>query len=140
MRSICPFLIYYVYSCILHISVGFLISTVVRLYGFFWLLYLCDLSLKILYPLKSAILFKSDYKRVVYSAEILIAIIIATVPSIVSVVLSNYNITRFPPVQCGHSDDTYHIYSLAIVALTTVCVSGVLMSLTLYKIHMVSLM
>ena len=122
----------------LHISVGFLNSTITRLYGYFWLLYICHLTLKILYPLKSASLL-SDHKRVVYFAEILIGILIATVPSIVNTVLSNYAIIRFPPVQCGNSNGT-QFYALILPTMTTVCVTGILMSLTLYKIHVVSLM
>ena len=115
-----------------------MISTVVRLYGYFWLLYLCHLTLKIFFPLKSAKLFKSDYKRVVYFTEILLGIFITTAPSIVNTLLSNYGIVTFPPVFCGNSNGTYNFYTLVVPVMTTICLCGILMSLTLYNIHVVS--
>ena len=125
---------------LMYVFVGFVILTGILLYSYFWLLYTCHLSLKIFFPLKSARLFDSDNKRVVYITEILIGIIITTAPSIVNTALYNYEIISFPPVQCGNSNRTYHFYTLILPLMTVVCLCGIMMSLTVYKIHVVSLM
>ena len=92
------------------------------------------MTLKLFCLLTSAKLLNSHYKRVVYITGILTGIFITIVPSIVNTVLSNYQIITFPPVQCGNSSRTYHFYTVTIPVMTTVCVCGILMSLTLYKI------
>ena len=96
------------------------------------------MTLKVLFPLKSAKFFKSDYKKVVYFTEILFGIFVTTAPSIVNAVLSNYGIVTFPPVFCGNSNGTYYFYTVVLPAMTTICLCGILTSLTLYKIHVVS--
>ena len=122
----------------LYFFVGFLVVTGTLLYSYFWLLYICHLTLKVFFPLKSAKLFNSDYSRIVYITEILIGTFIATTPSIVNTVLSNYEIIVFPPIQCGNSNRTYFFYTLLVPVITMVSACGILMSLTLYKIHLVS--
>ena len=131
--------LYYIYVYIA-ISEGFLILSTGLLYTYFWLLYICHLTMKIFCPLTSAKLLNPHYKRVVYITGILTGIFITIVPSIVNTVLSNYQIITFPPMQCGNSNRTYHFYTVTIPVVTTVCVCGIMMSLTLYKIHVVSLM
>ena len=115
-----------------------MVVTGTLLYTYFWLLYICHLTLKVFFPLKSAKLFNSDYSRIVYITEILIGTFIATTPSIVNTVLSNYEIIVFPPIQCGNSNRTYFFYTLLVPVITMVSACGILMSLTLYKIHLVS--
>ena len=125
----------------MHISAGFLIlSAGTLLYAYLWLLYICHLTLKIFFPLTSAKLLNSYYKRVVYITGIVTGIFITIVPSIVNTVLSNYEIISFPPMQCGNSNRTYHFYTVILPLMTIVCVCGILMSSILYKIHVVSLM
>ena len=128
----------FMHACI---SAGFLIlSAGTLLYAYFWLLYICHLTLKIFCPLKSAKLLNSHYKRVIYITGILTGISVTIVPSIVNTVLYNYEIVSFPPVQCGNSNRTYHFYTVIFPLMITVCICGILMSLILYKIHVVSLM
>ena len=115
-----------------------MVVTGTLLYTYFWLLYICHLTLKVFFPLKSAKLFNSDYSRIVYITEILIGTFIATTPSIVNTVLSNYEIIVFPPMQCGNSNRTYFFYTLLVPVITMVSACGILLSLTLYKIHLVS--
>ena len=123
------------------ISAGFLIlSAGTLLYAYFWLLYICHLTLKIFYPLTSAKLLNSHYKRVIYIVGILTGIFITIVPSIVNTILSNYEIISFPPVQCGNSNRTNLFYTSVLPTITVVCLCGIMMALTLYKIHVVSLM
>ena len=110
------------------------------LYCYFWLLYTFHLALKIFYPLKSAKLFNSRYSKAVYIIAVLIGFFIATAPPIVSAGLSNYEIVTFPPVQCGNSNRAYFFYASVVPIMTTICASMILMLLTLYKIHVVSLM
>ena len=115
-----------------------MVVTETLLYTYFWLLYVCHLTVKVFFPLKSAKLFNSDYSRIVYITEILIGTFIATIPPIVNTVLWNYEIIVFPPMQCGNSNRTYFFYTLLVPVITMVSACGILMSLTLYKIHLVS--
>ena len=121
-------------------SAGFLMLSGTRLYTLFWLLYICHLALKVFYPLKSYKLVNSNYNRAVYIAEVLIAIFIATAPSVVSIGLSNYGIVTFPPIQCGCTNRVYLFYTMVLPITLVVCIYGTLMLLTLYKIHVVSFM
>ena len=115
-----------------------MVVTETLLYTYFWLLYVCHLTVKVFFPLKSAKLFNSDYSRIVYITEILIGTFIATIPPIVNTVVWNYEIIVFPPMQCGNSNRTYFFYTLLVPVITMVSACGILMSLTLYKIHLVS--
>ena len=119
-------------------SAGFLILSGTNLYSLFWLLYISHLALKIFYPLKSIQVFNSDHSREVFIAEILIAFFIATAPSIVSIGLSNIGIVTFPPIQCGNSNRTYCFYTAVLPVMIVTCISGSLMILALYKLHMVN--
>ena len=134
MRTVVSYLL--VLSCT---SAGFLILSGTNLYSLFWLLYISHLALKIFYPLKSIQVFNSDHSREVFIAEILIAFFIATVPSIVSIGLSSIGIVTFPPIQCGNSNRTYYFYTAVLPIMIVTCISGSLMILVLYKLHMVSM-
>ena len=113
-----------------------IISGVV-IYGYFWLLYVCHLALKVFYPLKSTKLFASDYSRIIYIAEILIILIVGTLPAIVLATGSNYRIISFPPIFCG-VDLTYRTYVLLIPVLVIDGTMMILMSLVVYRLHIVS--
>ena len=121
----------------MHFCIGFLISSGVTLCSCFWFLYACHLALRMLFPFKSAKLFNSDYSRAIYIAEILIVLIIATIPSIVSAGLSKYKISTFPPTMC-RSHGEFHLYDTIIPVMSTSCFTMILMILALYKIHLVS--
>jgi len=117
--------------------VGSTIISGVVICGYFWLLYVCHLALKVFYPLKSAKLFKSDYSRIIYIAEILTILLIGSIPAIVLAIGSNYRIISFPPIYCG-VDSTYRIYVLFIPVLVTNGTMMILMSLVVYSLHIVS--
>ena len=121
----------------MYFCIGFLISSGITLCSCFWFLYVCHLALRMLFPLKSAKLFNSDYSRAIYIAEILLVLLIATIPSIVSAGLSNYKINTFPPTMC-RSYGELHLYDTVIPVMSTSCFSMILMILALYKIHLVS--
>ena len=108
------------------------------MYAYFWLLYICHLALHIFYPLKSAKILNSDYKRVIYIVEFTIIFVIGTTPSIVGATLSYYEILFFPPTQCG-SNDAFRFYEIILPIMICVIACGILMLLTLYKIHVVGL-
>lgn len=124
---------------IIYIIAGSVVSFGTVLYSCFWLLYTFNMVLKLLYPLKSSRLFNTEYSRVIHTAELLIALFIATAPSAVGIGLSRYRINTFPPRQCD-SYGEFRLYSLIVPVMVAVCVSVTLMLLTLYKIHMVSMM
>ena len=98
----------------------------------------CSMALKIFYPLKSIQLFNSDHSREIFIAEVVIIFFITTAPSVVSIGMSNIGIVTFPPIQCGNSDRTYYFYTAVFPIMIVTCISGVLMILTLHKLHMVS--
>ena len=108
------------------------------MYSLFWLLYISHLALKIFYPLKSIQLFNSDHSREIFIAEVLIICFIATAPSVVSIGMSNIGIVTFPPIQCGNSNRMYYFYTAVFPIMIVTCISGILMILTLHKLHMVS--
>ena len=108
------------------------------MYGFFWLLFVFHLALKILSPQKSSKLDNSDHSRRIHTVEIVTAIVIGTVPYIVFAGTSKYQYARFPPFYCVY-DTTYLFYGTVLPTLIPGCVGLILMLLVLYKIHIVSL-
>ena len=120
------------------ISVGSLLSSGTVLFSFFWVLYTSHLVLKLSHPLRSFKIFHSDYSKAIYIAEILIALFIASAPSVVGAGLSKYRIVSFSPTHC-EIYGAYRFYSLILPVMIAVCVSVILMMLALYKIHVVSL-
>ena len=107
---------------------------------YFWLLYVCHLALKVFYPLKSARLFNSDYSRIIWITEVLIVLVVGTVPSIIFAIVgsNNYTVIGFPPIFCAIGS-TYRIYMLVFPVMVTNSVIVTLMILIVYKLHMVSL-
>lgn len=129
-------LVAYSYIVISSISVGSLVSSGITLYSYLWFLFICHLALRLLFPLKSTKLFNSDYSRAMFITEIVFVFFIATVPSLVSAGLSKYKIT---PTQC-ENDGIYYFYETIVPIMFVLCVGVILMLLTPYKIHLVSLM
>ena len=107
------------------------------MYSYFWLLYICHLALNVFYPLKSAKLFNSDYSRTIYIMQFLLIFVIGTTPSIVTAALSHYETIFFPPTHCGNTD-AIHFYEVILPSMICTAFCGILMLLTLYKIHVVS--
>ena len=125
---------------IIIIFVGILTTSAIVIYTYFWLLYVCHLALKVFYPMKSVRFFNSDHSRIIYIAEILIILLIGTVPSIiVATVGSNYGTIGFPVIYCA-INSTYRIYVIVLPVLVTNGASVILMLLVIYRLHLVSLM
>ena len=120
-----------------YISVACLGTSGFVVYAYFWLLYISHLALNIVYPLKSAKYFNSEYIRIIYIVELIFIFVIGTTPSIVSTAFSHYEILFFPPTQCG-TTDAIRFYEVILPTMFCVTVCGILMLLTLYKIHVVS--
>ena len=114
--------------------IGCLVTSGLNIHGYFWLLYIGHLALRIFYPMKSTKLFSSSTIHIV---EMCTVLFIGTVPSIVSAALSNYEITTFPPVHCALNRADFY-YEVVVPVVTSIAVSEVLMLLTLHKIHVVS--
>ena len=118
--------------------IGFVWTSGIVVYGFFWVLYVFHLTLRLVYPLKAAKLNNSAYGRKIYALEVLIVVVIGTVPYIVFASTSTYQISRFPPVYCSYNT-TYHFYGTYIPTLIIGCAGLILMLLVLYKLHIVSI-
>ena len=119
-----------------YISVGCLITSIFAMCTYSLLLYIYYLAVKIFYPLKSAKVFNS---RTIYIVKLLLIFIIGTTPSIVSAALSHIKILFFPPTQCL-SNDAIQFYAVILPVMICTSISGILILLILYKIHVVSLM
>ena len=120
--------------------VGTVVVSGAVLYSYLWSLYVVHLALKLFYPIKSDKLFKSDHRRKIFIAEVLIVFLIATIPSIlVATVGPNYKIATFPPIYCAN-DGVYLLLLSVIPNLITSFVNHILILLILYKLHIVSLM
>ena len=116
---------------------GFVWTSGIFLYGLFWVLYILHLALKLLYPLKSMKLDRSDYSGRIHIMEILTVFVIGTTPYIVFASTSQYEIIIFPPFYCG-PNTTYLFYGTVLPTLTIGCFGLILMLLVLYKLHIVS--
>ena len=128
------------YHYVAFVYVGSLAASLIVIYSYFWLLFVCHLALKVFYPLKSAKFFNSDHSRIIYIAEILIVFLIGTIPSIIlATVGSNYGVIGFPPIYCA-LNSTYRFYVIFTPVLVTNCASGILMLLVICRLHLVSLM
>lgn len=127
------------YLLIIHFCIGCLVTSGFVVYAYIWLLYIIHLAICMFYPLKSAKFFSSDYKRIIYIVELLLIFVIGTTPSIVDAIPSNYKILYFPPTLCGNSDGV-RFYKVVLPIMICVTIGGILMLLTLYKIHVVSLL
>ena len=124
-------------SVVSMIYIGFVWTSGIVLYGFFWVLYILHLALKLLYPLKSVKIDRSDYSRRIHIMEILIIFVIGTTPYIVFASNSQYEVIIFPPFFCGYNT-TYLFYGTVLPTLTIGCTGLTLMLLVLYKLHIVS--
>ena len=118
--------------------VGFAFASGTVLYGMFWFLYIFHLSLKLLYPLKSAKLDRSNHSKRIHIIEIFVVLIIGTVPYIVFAATSKYEIVRFQPILCGFNT-TYLFYATVLPTIGVGSGGLVLMLLVLYKLHIVSM-
>ena len=122
------------------VYVGSLAASLIVIYSYFWLLFVCHLALRVFYPLKSAKLFNSDHSRIIYIVEVLIVFLIGTIPSItLATVGSNYGLIEFPGVFCA-LNSPYRFYVIVAPVLVTNCTSGILMLLVIYRLHLISLM
>ena len=119
------------------IDIGFVWTSGIVVYGFFWLLFVFHLALRILSPQKSSKLDNSDHSKRIHTIEVVAAIVVGTVPYIVFAGTSKYQFARFPPYYCVY-DTTYLFYGTVLPTLIPGCVGLILMLLVLYKIHIVS--
>ena len=109
----------------------------ITLYGLFWDIYILHLAVKLLYPLKSVKLDRSDYSRKVHILEILTVFVIGTTPYIVFASTSQYEAVIFPPFYCAYNT-IYLFYGTVLPTLIIGCFGLILMLLVLYKLHIVS--
>ena len=94
--------------------------------------------MKLVYPLKSVKLDKSEHSKMIHVIEIFVVFIIGTVPFIVIAGNSKYEAVRFPPLFCLYTDTSYMFYGT--ILPTVIIGSGglILMLFVLYQLHIVS--
>ena len=122
------------------IYTGTLILSGIVLYSYYWCLYVIHLTIKLFYPMKSDILFKSDHRRKIFIAEVLIAFLVGISPAIlIAIAGPNYRSTTYPPIFCGIYG-IYLFYASMIPNLITGFISHGLVILIVHKLHIVSMM
>ena len=109
-------------------------------YSYLWTVYVVHLAIKLLYPIKSNMLFKSEHRKKIFFAEVVIVFLIGTIPSILlAAVGSHYHIVTFPPIYCS-SDGIPLLVVSVFPNLVAGFISHTLVLLILHKLHIVSLM
>ena len=104
----------------------------------FWFLYIFHLALKLLYPLKSAKLDRSEHSKKIHIMEVVVVLTIGTTPYIVFAATSKYEVVRLPPIFCGYNT-TYLFFATVLPTIGVGSGGLLLMLLVLYKLHIVSL-
>ena len=117
--------------------VGFILSSTIVLYSMFLLVYVFHLSLRLLYPVKSRKLDQSEYSGKIHIVEVACVFIVGTVPYLALAAASKFQIGVFPALLCVVTA-SYNFYGSIVPTIFLGCISLILMSLVLYKIHIVS--
>jgi len=102
------------------------------LVGLLWLLHLIHLFIKIAFPVWSRQLTAKRTKIILHVTEVAGAIIVSIIAPIVFVLVSEYNIPRFPPVLCVPSSKVY--FYTACVPLCIIMAVGVILAVVTFWI------
>ena len=80
---------------------------------------------------------QSDHAGKIHVVEVMVAVLVATVPYIVFLINSDFRISTFPPLYCG-AGPTHNFYGLIVPTVVVYCITLIMMLFVLYKIHIVS--
>jgi len=116
---------------------GFIVFSVLIMYSLFWLIYIVNLLLVLIYPLPSSQVYKLIRNRKIQIMEVACVFIVSVIPNIVLVATSKFHITSYPPVSCGASIEIT-FYGCVIPTMSINFAALIVMLFALHKIHEVS--
>ena len=96
-----------------------------------------NLFLKVTNPLKMAQFEQSSRAKKIHVTEVIVVVLLATIPSIVFGVNSDFRFAVFPPFYCT-AEPERNFYGYVIPTVLVICVTLILMLFVLYTIHLVS--
>ena len=96
-----------------YISVGFIVHAGTLCFTGFWLLHLGHLLFALTFPFKAK-KFMNDYGRTTHIVEVIVVIVLGSLPGAVVIGTSKYQIYSFPPEMCVPSNSSviFYTYSL----------------------------
>ena len=80
---------------------------------------------------------QSSRAKKIHVTEVIVVVLLATIPYIVLNVNSDFHFAVFPPYFCI-AEPEHNFYGYIIPTVSVVCVTLILMLFVLYKIHLVS--
>ena len=117
--------------------VGFTFHWALMLLAVFWLLHLIHLFLKISIPIWSRKLDRKQTKLILHIVEVAGALFFCSLAPVLTVILSEYQITRFPPLFCNPSKEI-RFYTMCL-PLCIIVGTGVVLTIIMFRIlHKVS--
>ena len=119
-------------SSILLYFVGFILHAGILCFFGFWLFHLGHLLFALTFPFKAK-RFMSVYGRTTHIVEVIVVIVLGSLPGVVIIGTSKYQINGFPPDMCAPSNSSvfFYTYSLTVSIGSTI---GLGMLLTAFSV------
>ena len=102
-----------------------------------WLLHIVHLFLKITFPLWSRKLDRKQTKIMLHITEVTGALFLCSLAPVLIVILSRYQITRFPPLFCNPSKEV-RFYTMCLPLCIIMAIGMVLTIIMFWILHKVS--
>ena len=118
-------------------SVGYTFHWALMLLAVFWLLHLIHLFLKISIPMWSRKLDRKQKKLILHIVEVAGALFLCSLAPVLTVILSEYQITWFPPLFCYPSKEV-RFYTMCLPLCIIVGTGTVLTIIMFWILHKVS--
>ena len=80
---------------------------------------------------------QSSRAKKIHITEVIVVVLLATIPYVVIAVNSDFRFAVFPPFFCT-AEPVYNFYGYIIPTVVVICVTLILMLFVLYTIHLVS--
>ena len=121
---ICIWVIFVTILCLLIVVstfTGFILQTGILCFFGFWLSHLAHLFFALAFPFKAK-KFMNEHGKTAHIIEMIIIIVLASVPGAVIIGTTQYQIDRFPPDLCIPSDPAvfFYTFSLAVSIGSTI--------------------
>lgn len=95
------------------LCVGFILHSGILCFFGFWLFHLAHLFFSLAFPFKAK-QFMSDYGKIAHIVEVIVVILLCTLPGAIIIGTSQYRIDRYPPDICVPSDPNVFFYSFSL--------------------------
>ena len=94
-------------------SLGFILHAGILCFFGFWLFHLGHLLFALTFPFKAK-MFMSDYSRIAHIVEVIVVIALGSLPGVVIIATSKYQLNTFPPDTCIPSDPHVFFYTFSL--------------------------